>query len=424
MRFIALFVTGICFSFITEAQLVNIKNMSPEWVRCGARNAAITGTDLIIYNPAALTHIKEGFSLNVGNQAYRSVPLQTTEENNQPQTFTSEVISYIHPDLLLSYHKKSWAVWAGAFLSAGQPLLNYADGNYYSQQLSEAYLANSIYQRVGKHSMKLTSDYYTATAGISFNANDNLSFAIGGRYIYSIKTGKFETTLTDGNQNPDYTTGFKFDDRATGYGITLGIHAIPYDRFTISLRFESNALLNFKRETEFKDSLFYSGDFSYRNDLPGIAAIGLGYEFSSKFRMTAEANYYFQQMAQWGKTGDEKRISTLAGDAFSFGGGFEWKLHKIITWSCGASYSMPVFNDMNEYYSNTSAMDYPVYENLTGNTGFALDVSPSLRINLGFAKSFYPKDKTIEIKTTNLPGEKIKLNNDVMLFALSFDFSF
>lgn len=411
---------------MAHAQLVNIKNMSAEWVRCGARNAAINGTDLVIYNPAALTHVKEGFSLDIGNQAYLSAPSQTITNNNGIKKYTSDVMSYIHPNLLLSYHQRNWALWGGAFIGGGHPALNYSEGNFYSQQLGELFLANSNYYEVKKHAIKLTSDYYTATAGFSLKANDNLSFAIGGRYIYAIQTGDVETTLSGGSNPSDLNTGFSYDNRASGYGFTLGIHAIPYDRFTISLRLESNASLNFKRKTDYKgasDVILYK-DEEYRNDLPGTAAIGFGLELSSKFRMTAEANYYFQQMANWGKTSDGKRISTLAGDAISFGGDFEWKLHKVITWSAGANYFMPMFNDIDAYYRNSTAMNYPCYENLTANGGFAIDVSKGMRINMGFAKSFYPKDKVIQWTTNNTAEGKIKLNNDVMLFALGFDFCF
>ncbi|MBS1764976.1 MAG: hypothetical protein JSS90_08435 [Bacteroidetes bacterium] len=420
-----LLLNALIFSFCTgKAQLINLKNMSAEWVRCGARNAAVSGTDLVIYNPAALSFVQEGFYINVGNQAYLPAISQTTETGNKYQN--SKDISYIHPDLLLAYHKKNWAFWGGAFLSAGTPALDYSEGNYFSHQLGESLLAGSNYDEIKNHSVKTNSDYYTAAAGFSLRANDNLSFAFGGRYVYAIQTEKTKALLTGGTNNADAAFELNDDDRASGYGITFGIHAKPYERFNISLRLESNIKLNFKRKSEIKNNsevLSNVSDYHYRNDLPGIAAVGFGYDLTSGFRMTAEANYYFQQMAQWGETSDGKRLSTLAGDAINFGGGLEWKWCKLITWSAGATYSMPLFNDMNVYYSNSNAMVFPYYENFTVNTGFALNVR-DVRINLGFAKSFFTKDKTVQMTESDFAGEKIKLNNDVMLFALGFDFRF
>ena len=61
----------ISFLFISvcsQAQIDNLINLSAEWMRTGARNAATNGTDIVAYNPAGLTNLDAGLHINFSNQ--------------------------------------------------------------------------------------------------------------------------------------------------------------------------------------------------------------------------------------------------------------------------------------------------------------------------------------------------------------------
>ncbi len=67
----------LCFSAALPAQMDNLTNLSVEWMRMPARNAATDSTDIVVYNPAALVRLGEGFHLNIGNQSLLRKPSHT-----------------------------------------------------------------------------------------------------------------------------------------------------------------------------------------------------------------------------------------------------------------------------------------------------------------------------------------------------------
>jgi long-subunit fatty acid transport protein len=50
------------------AQIDQLTNMSVEWIRTGNRNAATDSTDIVVFNPAGLTKMSDGFHVNLSNQ--------------------------------------------------------------------------------------------------------------------------------------------------------------------------------------------------------------------------------------------------------------------------------------------------------------------------------------------------------------------
>src|SRR6187551_2354065 len=64
-----LLVSGLVIcSFNAVAQIDNLANMSSEWIRSSARNAATDAADIVVYNPAGLTNLEDGLHINFSNQ--------------------------------------------------------------------------------------------------------------------------------------------------------------------------------------------------------------------------------------------------------------------------------------------------------------------------------------------------------------------
>ena len=288
------------------------------------------------------------------------------------------------------------------------------------------------YTGIGKQYLKASSLYLTGTAGMTYNLNEQFGVAVGVRYINATNKTEAGTTLTGSVDGFDLPINLKSKDNASGIAAVIGLHARPFDKFNISVRLETNTKLNFKTTQQTDDlevitagqaGLVNDGE-KHRRDLPGVAAIGIGYDFSKAFRLTAEMNYYFQQHADWGRNENNSRINTLAGDAINYAGGFEWQWFKQLTWSAGAVYTMLIYNDMNQYYATLGAFETAPYENLTLNTGFAIDASEKVRINLGVAKAIYKKDKSVDIAALYPNKVKATLNNDVLILGAGIDFRF
>ncbi len=421
-------------AFIAQGQIDNLSNMSPEWVRTGNRNAAVKGMDRVIYNPASLTQNNSGFQIAIGNQMLMRKPSHTYDLGYGSHTYKQDGNDFVVPDLLLSYSKNNWALWGGAYISGGGATANYPNGSINTELISLMLLESfqGYYTGIGKQYLKASSLYLTGTAGVTYNLNEQFGVAVGVRYVNATNKTEAGTTLTGSIDGMDLPINLKSKDNAAGIAAVIGLHARPFDQFNVSVRLETNTKLNFKTTQQTDDlevitagqaGLVNDGE-KHRRDLPGVAAIGLGYDFSKSFRFTGEINYYFQQHADWGRNENNSRINTLAGDAINYAGGFEWQWFKQLTWSAGAVYTMLIYNDMNQYYTTLGAFETAPYENLTLNTGFAIDASEKVRINLGVAKAIYKKDKSVDIAALYPNKVKATLNNDVLILGAGIDFRF
>ena len=103
------------------AQMDNLTNLSVEWMRLPARNAASDSADIVVYNPAALVRLPEGFHLNLGNQTLMRKPSHTYDFGlgAGERTFSQEGIDPFLPNFYAAYTKGKWAVYGGVYISGG-----------------------------------------------------------------------------------------------------------------------------------------------------------------------------------------------------------------------------------------------------------------------------------------------------------------
>lgn len=410
-----------------DAQIDNLSNMSPEWVRCASRNASFDGTDAVIYNPAGLTKLKSGFHLTIGNQSLLRKPSHTYDLGYGPQKREQDGNDLIEPDILFSYNKDKWAIWGGAYISAGGGTANFPAGSINTDLISGLVLqgAQGAYSDVKDQRLKASSVYFTGTAGVSFEANEALSFAFGVRYINAKYKTEAGTTLTSSLLGlPDAPLAIEFKDDATGFAGVLGIHATPCENFNISIRLESQAKLNFKTDS-IKDEIGLIADGTkHHRDLPAVFGIGMGYNFSDKFRASAEMSYYFQTLADWGNFTDVENLASTAGDALTYAACFEYKFFPKFTWSLGTMYSVFDWQDKGAYYTSLGAFETSPGNNVTINTGFAVNFSEKLRLNLGVAKAFYEKDKKVKALAAYPFDVDVTVNNDALIIGAGVDILF
>ena len=89
----------LCFQTV-YANIDQLSNMSTEWIRTGNRNAATDSTDIVLYNPAGLTKMSQGYHLNFGNQTLFRSP-EHKYNLNLPASNTIQSDSQDSPDWLL-----------------------------------------------------------------------------------------------------------------------------------------------------------------------------------------------------------------------------------------------------------------------------------------------------------------------------------
>lgn len=429
------FVLAVLVSATAQAQIDNLSNMSPEWIRTGTRNTTTDGTDAVVYNPAGVTHLKKGFHVSIGNQMFFRKPSHSYDLGYGEQKFEQDGNDPFVPNLYVAYNKNNWAAWGGFYISGGGATANYPKGTFNTDLISMMLLQNfqGAYTASKDQYLKSSSAYMTGTAGISIKANDQLSFAAGVRYVSAKNTTKAGTTLTASPYDmPDAVVELKSEDNAKGMAAIFGVYAKPTEKFSIAMRLETKTKLNFETK-QINDNLetisegqaeLVTDGAKNRRDLPGMFGLALGYEFSKTFKASAEMNYYFQSNADWGRYSDEKTVSALAGDAINYAVGFEWKACKWLTWSAGGVYTDLRFTDRDAYYTTMGAFETAPNDNITLNTGFAIDLSDKFRINLGVAKSIYKKDEQVKALALYPMDVNVKVNNDVLMLGAGLDVRF
>ena len=113
-KIILLSILSIAF-LTSNAQHDNLSNLSAEWVRTSARNAALDAGDIVVYNPAGIVRTDEGFQLNIGNQSLFRKPSHTYDFGfgAGEQTFTQESADMFLPNFYASYNRNQFYLRTG-----------------------------------------------------------------------------------------------------------------------------------------------------------------------------------------------------------------------------------------------------------------------------------------------------------------------
>ncbi len=410
-----------------NAQIDNLSNMSPEWVRSGSRNAATDGTDGVVYNPAGLTKLTTGFHLAIGNQSLFRKPTHEYDLGYGTTKFEQDGNDMFVPNLFMSYNKSNWALWGGMYISGGGAVANYPHGSINTDLISMMALggAQGAYANVKDQYLKASSYYLTTTAGFSVAATNMVSFSVGVRYLNAKNKTEAGTTLTESPYDlEDMPLALDSKDNASGFSGVIGINATPTEKLNIGVRYETQAKLDFTTAVTTDDiGLMVNGD-KHRRDLPGMLGIGMGYNVTEKFRASAEMNYYFQTAADWGTMADDTKLSTIAGNAVNYAACFEYKVSPKLLWSLGTMYTVLNWENRDLYYTTIGAFETVPGNNVTVNTGCAYALTGKTKLNLGIAKTFYEKDRQINVLNAAPYEVTATVNNSVMFLSAGLDFQF
>lgn len=178
--------------------LVTNTNQSAAWVRMPSRQAS-TEIDAVYYNPAGLTKLEDGFHISLSNQTI----FQTkTVVNNYKgpgglfglnnDKYVGDVKAPVYPDVYVAYKKNRLAVSLGFNPVGGGGGATYATG-LPSFEMSPSDLVPSLFSQ-GATAYKLnaylkgSSVFFGLQGGISYKLNDNISVAVGLRYVMAKNT--------------------------------------------------------------------------------------------------------------------------------------------------------------------------------------------------------------------------------------------
>jgi long-subunit fatty acid transport protein len=426
----AMCLTAIASSVNLNAQIDNLSNLSPEWIRSGARNASLNSVDAVVYNPAGLSQLSEGWHAGIGNQFFFRSPSHSYDLGYGMVTHRQQGNDWLVPNLYAAYRKGKMTGFGGVCIAGGGATAHYPQGSINTTLISmqALMLSEDAYQNWHSAYFKASSYYLSPLAGISLTLNENLSLSASVRFIQARNKIEAGITLTQSPVDlPDLPLSVRTQSQAAGTGIIIGLNHMFNEKANVMIRYESRVKLNFTNDTQQDDlGLFPDGEKSAR-DLSAVLATGAGIQLSEKVRLQAEYNHYFQSRADWGMTLTEKGempVATLAGDASAYGLSAEYQMSGKLLLSAGMVYTQLHFSDKAGYYTVAGAFETVPGNNLSVNTGFCYSVTHKVRLNVGIAKIFWKKDESILIKNL-LPAEiPAVVNNSMTAAGIGINFSF
>ena len=417
---------------IAFAQMDNLPNLSAEWMRTAARNASTDAADAVVYNPAGITKLPNGFHINFSNQTLFRNPSHSYDLGigQGTKTYSQDGSDPFIPNLYMAFKKNNWAINAGVFIAGGGATMNYPTGSITTDLIGLQALMSTggAYSEVKTPSLKASSMYLTTTVGGTIQMSKQIGFSTSIRYVSAKNTANAGMTLTTSPYDlDDMPLALETEETASGMGFVLGLNISATEKLNISTRYESQVNLDFKTK-QIKDDFGASVDGELnRRDLPAVLAFGVGYSFNDKFSAFADYNYYFQKKADWGRSTaitKDQPWSVMAGDASTVAGGVQYKISPMFTGSFGAGYTNYAWKDKPGYYAHLGTYEVMQDDNYNLNTGFAVKASNAIKVNVGYMHTFWAKDQNIKAVNADPLDVDVKVNNSLDAFALGIAVNF
>ena len=433
-------VAGIIFGLIlfpgrVIGQIYNQTCQSAEYARMVNRNAATDAADIIVYNPAGLVDLADGFHLNISNQSWFRRPRHTFADpiGDAELTYEQERTDWLLPNLHAAYKKNEWCVFGAVYIPGGGAAIDYPDGSYSTRAIASEIIgpngpAYLYYQDITDERIEGSSLYLAASIGAAHRISKDISIAGGIRLITVHNTVKGGLVLTDGflgPLTPDVPLNVSVEEADTGWGWVFGVQLRPVEKMNIALHFESPVRLNLKTDIRSADNiseeagLFTDGQRN-RRDFPSMMGLGISYRFSPKFRAEFDFNYWFQKAVDWGSTPQGEDISYLAGDSWSVGAAVACQILPGLEISTGLLYTWYVWDDLDAYYNaNLGSIEVFYSDDLMVGAGFAYEIRKGWKVNFGTGYIIY-SDETVDTPI----GEVDIENTSSSAIAIGMDYSF
>ncbi len=483
------FLTFIAAIFITGSLLagglVTNTNQSAMFTRLQNRNAS-TDIDAVYFNPAGLTRLGDGFYVSINNQTISQTQTITNNytylSGTKPREYVGKVSAPVYPGVYLAYKTGKLALSAGFNVIGGGGGAKYDKGlpsfemmiadvvpgvSTSLAPLDAAFLAGTGtdpgFKNITGYNADIffegTSVYFGYQANISYEINDMISAAIGGRFVSAKNTykGSIKNVTIDapaaygGTQTPgaylrliaaipgvppanvavlngtaaylDAETNIEADAELKGSGFTpiLSVNITPSDMLNISLKYEFKTKLNLT--TTVKDGKDAGGMFIQDSvaiaDMPAMLSVGANFRPIDKLMLSASFNYYFDKAVDYDGQSDVDQ-EQIDKNFIEFGLGAEYSISEKLRISGGWVHTN---TGVNDFYQ--SDMSYSTNTNSFG-AGFGYRITPMIDLNLGGQYTFYAegsKDFNHMLGTFPIPVTET-YNKKTWLIGVGLNFSF
>jgi long-chain fatty acid transport protein len=417
------------------AQIDQLTNMSPEWIRTGNRNAATDSTDIVVYNPAGLVKMSEGVHLNFGNQIMMRNPEHEFNLNlpssNETMTFEQDSNDYFVPNVYAAYNKGPCSFFGGVYIPGNGATADYPDGSINTQFIGAMTVMGSsgMFTSFQNDYLDASSMYVATELGVAYECTDQIALALGTRYVNAENKVRAGAQFIDAYQNP-HEWKLRYEEDADGFGGILGVNLTPVDDLNIGLRYESRVALDFETDLEKNDFPEELGlvdcNEKERRDLPAMFGIGAQYRFCPELSAEFDFNWYFQKQADWGNASTGQDLADLAGDCWMLGGAIGYQAYDHLLLSIGTAYTKFDWDDMDRYYETFGAFETLYTDNWYIGAGFAWEFTKGFKFNAALGQAIW-ENATIEFvraADTGFPPVDVQTENSTTIVAFGVDMAF
>lgn len=437
-------------------------NQSTQFVRTVSRNASLDD-DAVYFNPAATAQFSEGLHLSYSHQI--CIQKRTTTDdfptlNNHE--YEGNVFVPAFPNLYATWKKNNLALFFGFGPVGGGGSAEYEKGlASFERQISMmpgmiTSMGSSMGLSASAYDVNInftgTSILYGGRIGGAYSfLDDKLAVSLGVAAIYqknaykgSIKDIQLNPTCALLGMNGDMmpaTTFFttlstalaslnptmaataaayagavadkEVDAVQTGFGLApiVGFNFKPDDRLNIGIKYEGRTKMELTNDTKKDDTGMFTDDSTFRKDIPAIVSLGIGGNFTDKFRGSFSYTYYFDKNADWGGREEQMDKNTM-----DVAGSLEYDVIPLLTLSAG--YSRSISGTSEEFQTD---MDYALSSNAFG-MGGRLNLSEKLKVDFGFMYVAY--DKVEKSSTFNNVSHTESFDRTNKSFSLGVSYAF
>lgn len=437
-------------------------NQSTQFVRTVSRNASLDD-DAVYFNPAATAQISEGLHLSYSHQI--CIQKRTTTDdfptlNNHE--YEGNVFVPAFPNLYATWKKNNLALFFGFGPVGGGGSAEYEKGlASFERQISMmpgmiTSMGSSMGLSASAYDVNInftgTSILYGGRIGGAYSfLDDKLAVSLGVAAIYqknaykgSIKDIQLNPTCALLGMNGDMmpaTTFFttlstalaslnptmaataaayagavadkEVDAVQTGFGLApiVGFNFKPDDRLNIGIKYEGRTKMELTNDTKKDDTGMFTDDSTFRKDIPAIVSLGIGGNFTDKFRGSFSYTYYFDKNADWGGREEQMDKNTM-----DVAGSLEYDVIPLLTLSAG--YSRSISGTSEEFQTD---MDYALSSNAFG-MGGRLNLSEKLKVDFGFM--YVACDKVEKSSTFNNVSHTESFDRTNKSFSLGVSYAF
>ncbi|HAZ95887.1 outer membrane protein transport protein [uncultured Treponema sp.] len=427
MKKIALLACIASFGFAFAGGVDNKTNLNQGYMRNPSRNTETLRPEAVLYNIGGTAFMNDGLYFELGNQFV----LKNYSDKLDGQKFEDDENVYFYPNAEVVYKKNNWAAFFGFGVFGGGGTLDYSDGTGLTTlalqsgfanklkanlplliasgactlQTASSYIASAS-AKMAAHSLEVYSVQLGEILGASYKINDMISVAAAGRFMH----GEQNITLKcDGLQSVNGgSSKIGYESNGYGFGGIFGVHIKPWNTLDVGIQYQTITKLKYKYDdlTGAYASSFLNADEgdNFKNDLPAVLNLGVGYTFFDKLNASMSFNYYFNKQATIESPIDRSEYDY--DDSWEIALGADYRLNEQLSFGTGFSYGKQgAKSDVNNVFS-------PVLDNFV--IGAGVEYSPVKLVTIS-GSAMYCKYFSEDYKKA---GYTMELSKDVVMLAL------